>query len=238
MVILALPAIIPQIEIAQNAHTAFTLIAGGYKKPIRSSFCFLTAPVKVRLTRMKGKLPMPGLIKQESVVFDAWKLLILAANESAETVNLPVGPLLVPVSVWHARRRELVEREYAHGWPLGVWLAAAEGPKAIADDVDDFSVVAVHFPKTTDGRGCFTARLLRERHGYRGELRAFGEVSREQLVYLQHSGFGAFTLRADRVEAAPVGAPHASDQGDRAAAGQPRRLAASEYARLETARAA
>ena len=181
---------------------------------------------------------MLSLIEQESAISDAWKLLTLAANESAETVSLPVGPLLVPVSVWHARRRELVEREYAHGWPLGVWLAAAEGPKTIADDIDDFSVVAVHFPKATDGRGCFTARLLRRRYGFRGELRAFGELRCEDLFSLRYSGFDAFTLRADPVDAASIGGPHGSEQGALAAIGQPPRQGVLSLARSETARAA
>lgn len=185
---------------------------------------------------------MFSLVKQESVVFDAWKLLTLAENEMAGTVTLPVGPLLVPVAVWQARRRELVEREYAHGWPLGVWLAATENPRAIAEDLDDFSVVAVHFPKTTDGRGCFTARLLRRRYGYRGELRAFGEVSREQLFYLRRSGFDAFTLRAAQSGRAPFGGMPDIDRAAQAAANRPLRLVprcpASEGRRFETGRTA
>jgi uncharacterized protein (DUF934 family) len=191
---------------------------------------------------MKGKLPMLSLIKQEGVVCDAWKLLTLAENELAETVTLPVGPLLVPVAVWHARRRELVEREYAHGWPLGVWLAAGEGPRTIAGDLDDFSVVAVHFPKATDGRGCFTARLLRRRYGYRGELRAFGEVLREQVFYLRRSGFDAFTLRADQAGREPSAGPDDCDKAHKAATRQPLRLVprcpASELPRFATARTA
>lgn len=180
---------------------------------------------------------MQSSVTQDSAAFDAWKLLTLAANESAATVALPVGPLLVPVSVWHARRRELIEREYTHGWPLGVWLAAGEGPKSIARDLDDFSVIAVHFPSAGDGRGCFTARLLRERHGYRGELRAFGAVTGEQC--LRYSGFDAFTPHADPAAAAPIGAAHACDQGAAAATAQPpRRRAALSLARLQTARAA
>ena len=137
---------------------------------------------------------------------------------------MPVGPLLVPVCVWQARRRELVEREYAHGWPLGVWLAAGESPRTIADDLDDFSVVAVHFPKATDGRGCFAARLLRRRFGYRGELRAVGEVQREQVVHLRHSGFDAFTLCDDEAARAPLGALRGFDQRARTALRQPLRL--------------
>jgi uncharacterized protein (DUF934 family) len=173
---------------------------------------------------MKGKLPMLNSIKQERVVFDAWKLLTLAGNQAAGSVSLPVGPLLVPVCVWQARRRELVEREYAHGWPLGVWLAASESPRTIADDLDDFSVVAVHFPTATDGRGCFAARLLRRRYGYRGELRAFGEVLREQVVHLRHSGFDAFTVCDDEAARAPFGGVLAPDRRVQPAVREPLRL--------------
>ena len=138
------------------------------------------------------------IIKNGLVVDDAWKLITLAADETPETVKLPVGPLLVPASVWRARRAELISREYEHGWPLGVWLTAEEGPEAIAADVDDFTVIAVEFSRFADGRGYSTARLLRTRYGYDGELRALGDVLRDQLFYLQRVGFDAFALRADK----------------------------------------
>jgi uncharacterized protein (DUF934 family) len=185
---------------------------------------------------------MLSLIKRDGAVFDAWKVLTLAENESAATVALPVGPLLVPVQVWHARRRELIEREYAHGWPLGVWLAAGESPRAIAGDVDDFSVIAVHFPRATDGRGCFSARLLRGRYGYRGELHAFGEVLREQVFYLKRSGFDAYTLRSEQAALVPVDGADAFDQAHRPAVAQPLRLVPrcpqSGLPRFDTVRAA
>jgi len=181
---------------------------------------------------------MLGSIKQESAVFGAWKLLTLAANEPAETVALPVGPLLVPVSVWQARRRELVEREYAHGWPLGVWLGAGEALRSIAGDLDDFSAIAVHFPSATDGRGCFTARLLRRRYGYGGELLAFGELSREHLHSLRYCGFDDFSSRSVRVDAAATGTPHAGIAAGFAPAAPAPHPAASDVVRLDTARAA
>jgi uncharacterized protein (DUF934 family) len=56
----------------------------------------------------------------------------------------------------------------------------------------------VSFPKFTDGRGFSTARLLRERYRYRGELRAVGDVLRDQLLFLARCGFDAFALRADQ----------------------------------------
>jgi uncharacterized protein (DUF934 family) len=191
---------------------------------------------------MKGNIAMPNLFKQEKSACNAWKLVTLGGNESAETVRLPVGPLLVPVAVWQARRRELVEREYEHGWPLGVWLAAGETPKTIADDLDDFSVIAVHFPNTTDGRGCFTARLLRRRYAYRGELHAFGEVLPKQVFFLRHSGFDAFTLRAGEAAHAPFSGLPDIGRAAQAAANQPLRLVqrcpVSKRLRLATARTA
>ena len=137
---------------------------------------------------------MPKIIKERRVQDDAWKVVTLAAGETPKTVRLPVGPLLVPVAVWHARKMDLIAREYEHGDPLGVWLAPNEGPETIADDLADFTVVAIHFPKFADGRGYSTARLLRERYGYKAELRAFGDVGRDQIFYLNRVGFDTFLV--------------------------------------------
>lgn len=139
---------------------------------------------------------MAKIIKNASIVEDAWQVLTLAANDTPETVRLPVGPVLVPLAVWQARREDLVRREWDHGWPLGVWLAPHEHAADVAADLDDFSVIAVRFPAATDGRGHSTATLLRTRYGYRGELRAIGEVGRDQLHFLARSGFDAFAAQA------------------------------------------
>lgn len=138
------------------------------------------------------------LIKNGQVVTDEWKTLTLAEGDTPQSVKLPVGPVLVPLSVWKARRAELIHREYEHGWPLGVWLAAEEGPEAIGRDIDDFTVVAVEFDKFTDGKSYSTARLLRERYGYRGELRAIGDVPRDKLTYQHQVGFDAFAVRTNQ----------------------------------------
>jgi uncharacterized protein (DUF934 family) len=173
---------------------------------------------------LNGESQMPNVIKNDRVIDDAWKVLTLAENETPERVRLPAGPLLVPASVWQARRRELVTREYEHGWPLGVWLAANEAPETVADDLDDFTVVAVHIPKFNDGRGYSIARLLRERYGYRGELRAIGDVLRDQLFYLARCGFDAFALRADQDPAEALPSLHDFDDAYQAAADQPQPL--------------
>ena len=79
---------------------------------------------------------------------------------------------------------------------LGICLDSHEEPAAIAEDLKLFGVVAVNFPKFTDGRGYSTARVLRERYGWKGELRAVGDVFRDQLFQLASCGFNAFALRA------------------------------------------
>ncbi len=134
------------------------------------------------------------LIKNRDIIEDRWKVLNLAANDTPASVKLPVGPLLVPLSVWRERKAELIRREWEQHDLLGIWLAPADDPAEIAADLDDFSVVAVHFPLGSDGRGYSIATLLRTRFGYRGELRAFGSIGRDHLHYLQRVGFDAFVV--------------------------------------------
>lgn len=146
---------------------------------------------------------MSKLIKNGRNVVNEWKTLTLAEGETPHSVKLPAGPVLVPVSVWRARRSELIHSEYEHGWLLGIWLAAEEGPEEIVRDLEDFSVIAIEFNKFTDGKGYSTARLLRERYGYKGELRAIGDVPHDTFQLLLF-GFDAFELPAGtNVDATP-----------------------------------
>jgi uncharacterized protein (DUF934 family) len=138
---------------------------------------------------------MPNIIKQRRLATDDWKVLQLAENETPYSARLPVGPLLVPVDVWRARKVELIHRNWEHNEPLGVWLAPNEGPETIAEELDDFTLIAVQFPKFTDGRGYSTARLLRERYGYRGELRAIGDIGQDQIFFLSRVGFDSFAVK-------------------------------------------
>ncbi len=120
---------------------------------------------------------------------DGWKTL--PTLDAPEEAKLPVGPVIVPLAVWRAKKSELIRREYEHGWPLGVWLSPSEGIDAIEHDIDDFSVIAIEFDRYSDGLGYVSARTLRK-IGYRGELRAFGEIS-GKIARLKHFGFDAFS---------------------------------------------
>ena len=149
---------------------------------------------------------MAKIIKNGEVIDDAWRVVRRAEGESAQSAALPEGPVLVPLAVWQERRAELLARQQKHGWPFGVWLAPNEGPEAIAADLKLFAVIGVDFPKFVDGRGYSTARLLRSRYGYEGELRSIGDVQRDQLFYQRRVGFDAFAVRPDHdIDAAVKG---------------------------------
>jgi len=145
---------------------------------------------------------MTKIIKNESIVDDAWTILKLAEGETPDSVELPEQNVIVSLSVWQARKDELI----GHGQPLGLWLDSHEDAESIAADLPHFTVVAVNFPKFADGRGFSIARLLRERHGYKGELRAIGDVLQDQLYFMKRCGFDAYVVRADKdIEAALAG---------------------------------
>jgi uncharacterized protein (DUF934 family) len=74
-------------------------------------------------------------------------------------------------------------------------LEPSDDPVSVAEDLGRAARVEVNFPKFGDGRGYSIARLLRERYGYRGELRAVGHITRDLLFFLESCGFDAFELR-------------------------------------------
>lgn len=137
--------------------------------------------------------PGPSIIKNKTVVADDWTLLRLKEGDGADNVKVDAGKVIVPLSVWRTQQAALRERA-----ALGVWLACHESPDDLKNDLDRFAVIAIDFPVFTDGRGYSLAYRLRARLGYRGELRAIGDVLRDQLFYLQRVGFDAFAPRPDR----------------------------------------
>ena len=105
---------------------------------------------------------------------------------------LPAGPVLVPLALWHAERDALLARG-----DVGVWLEPHEEPETLAEDLDRLPVIGLHFPVFSDGRGLSTAVLLRTRFGFAGELRALGDVQRDQLAPMRRCGIDAFRIRPD-----------------------------------------
>jgi phosphoadenosine phosphosulfate reductase len=94
------------------------------------------------------------------------------------------------------KKRWLAERDglSARNRPLGLLIAAGEKIDDIAADLAHFALIALDFPKFSDGRAFSTARLLRDKHGFAGELRAVGNVLADQIPLMRRVGFDAFEV--------------------------------------------
>ena len=124
----------------------------------------------------------------------------LAANTWTLVQNAPedtsaiAEDSIVPLATWLAIR----DNPACANKRIGVWLAPSDDPAALAEDAARLPLIAVQFPAFTDGRGYSIGRLLRERLGYKGEMRAIGDVGRDHLFNLFHCGFNAFEIKASQ----------------------------------------
>jgi uncharacterized protein (DUF934 family) len=126
------------------------------------------------------------LIKNRALSEDTWLTL------DAESPVPESGAVIVGLDRWRAARAALLARRQ----PLGIRLRSDQSPAQIADDLKHFAVIALEFPKFADGRAFSYARLLRERHGYRGEVRAVGTPVIDQALFLYRCGFDAIDVPA------------------------------------------
>ena len=140
---------------------------------------------------------MPKLINRHGIVdaragTDGW------IEYTGDAHAIPVGAkVLLPLTEF---------REFSGTWQkhvgsngaLGAKLSPADDPALIANDLEKLALIAIEFPAFTDGRGYSTATLLRERYRYIGELRAVGDVQRDQIFLMSRAGFTTFALRNDQ----------------------------------------
>ena len=129
------------------------------------------------------------IIKNGAVIYDEWLYI------DSDT-TLPVdGPVIVSLPLWRRKADQLSARSA----PLGLFLESDEQAANIAVDavvdLSVFEIIALNFPTFRDGRPYSTARLLRERYGFSGELRAVGDVTRDQFLFMHRCGFDAFQVK-------------------------------------------
>ena len=119
---------------------------------------------------------------------DRWHAL---GGEDGPPVSINAEPhLLLDTNQWHAARAN-----WPAGVPVGVKLSNDQDVEDVATDLPRFALVALQFPKWTDGRAYSQARLLRQRRQFTGEIRATGDVLIDQLVQMQRSGFTVAVLK-------------------------------------------
>lgn len=125
---------------------------------------------------------MPQVLKDNRLIDDSWTLL----TEDSE--SLPSGDILLSYSQWQTFSDQLD----SHDGSVGVIIEGNADIEDIIEPLLKLPLIAINFPKFADGRAFSSARLIRERYKYTGEIRAVGGFIRDQLYYLSRCGFNAF----------------------------------------------
>ena len=139
---------------------------------------------------------MPVLVKHLEIVGDPWTLI-----ESPDNIGSTPGEgLIVPFNDWASRTKTAIEPgvRALRSPEAGFWIDGDADVEQVHDHLAGASVVAVKFPAFADGRGLSLGALLRSRYGFRGELRAFGDILPDLAQYLHRSGFNAFVVESHR----------------------------------------
>ena len=146
-------------------------------------------------------MPRKLLLRDGRAVDDEWTYLPAADGPMHETASsgaaaaAPAGSVILTLDRWMNDKSSWCAPQRPP-WivRLGVALSPADKVEMLAPDVARFELIAALFPGPSDGRGYTQGRLLRERYGFGGELRAAGYVRRDQLFFLARCGFDSFEL--------------------------------------------
>jgi uncharacterized protein (DUF934 family) len=131
------------------------------------------------------------VIKDNQIIEDSWERI--AAIEAGQQVPVD-GDIIVPFSYWKENRDSMTQRT----GNTAVCLNGEDRIEEIADHLSAFSLIALDFPLYKDGRCYSHARVLRDRYDYKGDIRAVGDVLRDQLFYMHRCGISSFHVRADK----------------------------------------
>jgi len=132
------------------------------------------------------------LLRDGRIETDDWRYL---NEEIAEN-----SPLILSFDQWQADR----DRWVARAGRLGVILRPEHQIERLAPELARLALVAAEFPNPSEGRGHTQGRLLRERFGFTGELRAVGHIRRDQVFLLARCGFNSFELPDSELEGASI----------------------------------
>lgn len=187
-----------------------------------------------------------------SIVDDAWTIVNLPASNAEERkqagkvvlfkltgeqtvtpeqiagTKIPAtGNIIVPLSVFVANKDTLLSRMDAGS--AGIWLDTHETLESLiaaliesGRDINNLPIIAVHVERFADGRIFSLGTLLRTRYGFKNELRAFGDVLKDQLFFLKRSGFNSFQIRAGRSAEDAISSLHDFSQPYQGAVDEPR----------------
>jgi uncharacterized protein (DUF934 family) len=130
------------------------------------------------------------VIKDNSIHEDGWNRI--AGIKPGE--RLPEGDIILPFQYWKGNRDSLKD----HKGRIAVCINGDDRIEDVAASLQEFELIALEFPAFKDGRCYSHARLLRDRYHYQGDIRAVGDVLRDQLFYMKRCGISSFAIREDK----------------------------------------
>ncbi len=151
--------------------------------------CVQLPPSQAEERKQAGKVVLFKLTGEATVT----------AEQITGTIIPATGKIIVPLSVFITRKNEFISR--INAGEVGVWLDTHEVLETLIEnqaDLNALPIIAIHVQRFADGRIFSLGTLLRTRYGYKNELRALGDVLRDQIFFLKRSGFTSFAIRADR----------------------------------------
>jgi len=139
---------------------------------------------KPLLAPLRAATADPRLWKDGGFVADAWRRI-------DDDADVPIdGRAIISLQRWRAQQPALTAR----GQAIGIHVDPSDMLDPATDDLDRLALIALSFPKFSDGRAYSTARRLREQWRYRGEIRATGDVLLDQVPLMLRSGFDALEV--------------------------------------------
>lgn len=132
---------------------------------------------------------MPKLIKDGKVIENPW--LLIGKDQTLDKILAEsCAKLIIPAQCWLDNKQALIQS----GKDISIWLDTDEKPDMIVEDIHSFPLIALNFPVFTDGRAYSSAVVIRQHFNYRGELRAIGDILRDQLFYMKRCGFDSYDV--------------------------------------------
>lgn len=189
-------------------------LTNGTASIVENEWTLINLPVSQPEQRVQaGKVVLFKLTGEQTVTPEQ-----IAATEIPAT-----GNIILPLSVFIAKKDALAS--LMDTGSTGIWLDTHETLESLISAIDDINklpIIAIHVERFADGRIFSLGTLLRTRYGYKNELRAFGDVLKDQLFFLKRSGFTSFLIRADRSAEDAITSLHDFSQPYQGAADEPR----------------
>lgn len=143
---------------------------------------------KATPSRIQSNIVSAQAIVDQKIVDN--QIVHIAETEELTAADLPFGQVSVPLNLWLEEKEAILSREDR----VAVQIAVDEFPEDIVEDIDTIDMIVLPFANHVDGQSYSHAYKLRTRYGFKGEIRAVGDVKFDQLDFLTRVGCNAFEL--------------------------------------------